>query len=113
MNSCTGFRYITAFKFVALRLHVLVDTANLDGDQAIGSAFDYIPGAGDDEESWAKGLTPELFWQHKQVCVTTDPSAKRALHCVACALTFHKDYTILAYFMHATKDYSCHLKHLL
>eukprot|EP00276_Gloeochaete_wittrockiana_P005470 CAMPEP_0184647478 /NCGR_PEP_ID=MMETSP0308-20130426/4423_1 /TAXON_ID=38269 /ORGANISM="Gloeochaete witrockiana, Strain SAG 46.84" /LENGTH=305 /DNA_ID=CAMNT_0027078485 /DNA_START=626 /DNA_END=1543 /DNA_ORIENTATION=+ len=25
----------------------------------------YIQGAGDDEESWAQGLTPELFWTHK------------------------------------------------
>ncbi|XP_048543194.1 tRNA A64-2'-O-ribosylphosphate transferase-like isoform X1 [Triticum urartu] len=24
----------------------------------------YIPGAGDDEESWARGLTPTLFWKH-------------------------------------------------
>jgi len=24
----------------------------------------YIPGAGDDEESWARGLTPALFWAH-------------------------------------------------
>jgi len=26
-----------------------------------------VPGAGDDEESWARGLTPALFWQHHQV----------------------------------------------
>ena len=30
-------------------------------------SYSYVPGAGDDEESWAKGLTPSLFWQHQQV----------------------------------------------
>lgn len=24
----------------------------------------YIQGAGDDEESWAMGLTPPVFWEH-------------------------------------------------
>ncbi|BAF19766.1 tRNA A64-2'-O-ribosylphosphate transferase isoform X1 [Oryza sativa Japonica Group] len=27
-------------------------------------SWHYIPGAGDDEESWARGLTPTLFWKH-------------------------------------------------
>lgn len=31
-----------------------------------GWNFEYVPGAGDDEESWAKGLTPQLLWSHKQ-----------------------------------------------
>ena len=30
-------------------------------------SYEYVPGAGDDEESWAAGLTPALFWSHKQV----------------------------------------------
>ena len=29
-----------------------------------GQSFAYIPGAGDDEESWARGLTPQLFDAH-------------------------------------------------
>ncbi|MCO5563463.1 hypothetical protein L7F22_017105 [Adiantum nelumboides] len=29
-----------------------------------GSSWNYIPGAADDEESWARGLTPGLFWKH-------------------------------------------------
>ena len=29
-----------------------------------GKNFAYIPGAGDDEESWARGLTPQLFDTH-------------------------------------------------
>lgn len=28
--------------------------------------YSYVPGAGDDEESWARGLTPALLWQHKR-----------------------------------------------
>ncbi|BBN00007.1 tRNA A64-2'-O-ribosylphosphate transferase [Marchantia polymorpha subsp. ruderalis] len=27
-------------------------------------SWSYIPGAADDEESWARGLTPALFWTH-------------------------------------------------
>ncbi|XP_072985442.1 tRNA A64-2'-O-ribosylphosphate transferase isoform X1 [Typha latifolia] len=27
-------------------------------------SWHYIPGAGDDEESWARGLSPKLFWKH-------------------------------------------------
>ena len=42
------------------------DVGGMEGDHA-NEAYDYVPGAGDDEESWARGLTPELFWQHKQV----------------------------------------------
>ena len=32
---------------------------------ANGTSFAYIPGAGDDEESWAGGLTPAMFRAHK------------------------------------------------
>ncbi|GJP63814.1 hypothetical protein CLOP_g20856 [Closterium sp. NIES-67] len=39
-----------------------------DGDDAATSWQDepwtYIQGAGDDEESWARGLTPQLFWRN-------------------------------------------------
>jgi len=31
----------------------------------------YIQGAADDSESWAQGLTPTLFWQHKATLVET------------------------------------------
>mmetsp|Transcript_21254 Transcript_21254/g.29794 ORF Transcript_21254/g.29794 Transcript_21254/m.29794 type:complete len:549 (-) Transcript_21254:124-1770(-) len=30
----------------------------------VGTEYSYVPGAGDDEESWSRGLTPSLFWQH-------------------------------------------------
>lgn len=36
------------------------------GPQAC-TMYTYIPGAGDDEESWAHGLTPELLALHQQV----------------------------------------------
>ncbi|EJT96955.1 initiator tRNA phosphoribosyl transferase, partial [Dacryopinax primogenitus] len=36
----------------------------IDQDQW-GSGWGYVQGAGDDEEGWAKGLTPELYWRHK------------------------------------------------
>ena len=28
------------------------------------SSWTYLQGAGDDEENWARGLAPELFWKH-------------------------------------------------
>lgn len=28
-------------------------------------SFSYVQGAGDDEEAWAHGLTPALFWKHR------------------------------------------------
>lgn len=31
----------------------------------------YIQGAGDDSESWSHGLTPELFWRHKDTLMST------------------------------------------
>ena len=41
----------------------------------------YVPGAGDDEESWAAGLSPMLFWAHHQVCVCAPGGGVReALH---------------------------------
>ena len=36
------------------------------GSPADGEVFSYVPGAGDDEESWAFGLTPKLFWDNRQ-----------------------------------------------
>ena len=46
--------------------------AEVGGD--IGTySYSYVPGAGDDEESWARGLTPALFWQHHQVTTLDCP----------------------------------------
>ncbi|WVW84199.1 hypothetical protein I302_106229 [Kwoniella bestiolae CBS 10118] len=35
------------------------------GDSSMTVGFDYVPGAGDDDELWARGLTPRLFHSHK------------------------------------------------
>ncbi|XP_010531159.1 PREDICTED: tRNA A64-2'-O-ribosylphosphate transferase isoform X2 [Tarenaya hassleriana] len=36
-------------------------------------SWSYIPGAGDDEESWAKGLSPKLFWTHVDDLIDSGP----------------------------------------
>lgn len=36
-------------------------------------SWNYIPGAGDDEESWARGLTPGLFWKHVYDLINSGP----------------------------------------
>ncbi|PKU80691.1 tRNA A64-2'-O-ribosylphosphate transferase isoform X1 [Dendrobium catenatum] len=37
-------------------------------------SWHYIPGAGDDEESWARGLHPTLFWKHAYNLIDSGPS---------------------------------------
>ncbi|CAL8582209.1 tRNA A64-2'-O-ribosylphosphate transferase [Xanthoria parietina] len=37
---------------------------------AENSKSDYIQGAGDDSESWSQGLTPSLFWWHKDTLMS-------------------------------------------
>lgn len=36
-------------------------------------SWNYIPGAGDDEESWARGLSPSLFWKHAYDLISSGP----------------------------------------
>ncbi|XP_052200053.1 uncharacterized protein C3F10.06c isoform X2 [Diospyros lotus] len=36
-------------------------------------SWNYIPGAGDDEESWARGLSPNLFWRHAYDLISLGP----------------------------------------
>lgn len=36
-------------------------------------SWNYIPGAGDDEESWARGLTPSVFWNRAYDIVNAGP----------------------------------------
>ncbi|XP_020264903.1 uncharacterized protein C3F10.06c isoform X2 [Asparagus officinalis] len=36
-------------------------------------SWHYIPGAGDDEESWARGLSPQLFWKHAFDIIDSGP----------------------------------------
>uniref|UniRef100_A0A2C9UAF7 Rit1 N-terminal domain-containing protein n=1 Tax=Manihot esculenta TaxID=3983 RepID=A0A2C9UAF7_MANES len=36
-------------------------------------SWSYIAGAGDDEESWARGLSPSLFWKHAFDLISSGP----------------------------------------
>jgi tRNA A64-2'-O-ribosylphosphate transferase len=36
-------------------------------------SWNYIAGAGDDEESWARGLSPNLFWKHAHDLISSGP----------------------------------------
>lgn len=36
-------------------------------------SWNYIPGAGDDEESWARGFSPNLFWKHAYDLINSGP----------------------------------------
>ncbi|KAH7855854.1 hypothetical protein Vadar_029736 [Vaccinium darrowii] len=38
-------------------------------------SWNYIPGAGDDEESWARGLSPSLFWNHVYDLINSGPES--------------------------------------
>ncbi|XP_042408325.1 tRNA A64-2'-O-ribosylphosphate transferase-like isoform X1 [Zingiber officinale] len=38
-----------------------------------GFSWHYIPGAGDDEESWARGLSPDMFWKHSFELIDAGP----------------------------------------
>lgn len=56
---------------------ILISASGRDGlvKQLVQAEFSwrYIPGAGDDEESWGRGLTPELFWQNAFNIVDAGP----------------------------------------
>jgi len=56
---------------------ILVNASATNGilQQRTTSEFSwkYIPGAGDDEESWARGLSPNLFWKHAFDIIDSGP----------------------------------------
>lgn len=56
---------------------ILVSSSSSSGayQQLTTSEFswNYIPGAGDDEESWARGLSPSLFWKHAYDLISSGP----------------------------------------
>lgn len=56
---------------------ILVSSSSSSGayQQRTTSEFswNYIPGAGDDEESWARGLSPSLFWKHAYDLISSGP----------------------------------------
>lgn len=41
--------------------------------------YSYFPGAADDEESWACGLTPQLMWRHLRALLAAGPAGIEAL----------------------------------
>ena len=47
------------------------------GERRVGSdgrSFAYVPGAGDDEESWARGLEADVFWRARRKIIGSGPS---------------------------------------
>ncbi|KAL9224080.1 hypothetical protein vseg_000150 [Gypsophila vaccaria] len=57
---------------------ILVSASSQEGFvQQRGStefSWNYIPGAGDDEESWSRGLTPALYWRHVYDLINCEPT---------------------------------------
>ncbi|KAF7297903.1 Initiator tRNA phosphoribosyl transferase [Mycena chlorophos] len=43
-----------------------------EGDARRVHGFAYVQGAGDDHELWGMGLTPELFWQHRELLLSAE-----------------------------------------
>lgn len=56
---------------------ILVTASSTDGVLQHRStsvfSWNYIAGAGDDEESWARGLSPNLFWDHAHDIIDSGP----------------------------------------
>ena len=56
------------------RIFQLPTTTNLSTNETPKElSFTYVPGAADDQESWARHLTPTLFWKHATQLVCTGP----------------------------------------
>lgn len=57
---------------------ILVSASASDGIAQLrtssGFSWHYISGAGDDEESWARGLSPNLFWKHTFEIIEAGPN---------------------------------------
>ncbi|KAG8623912.1 hypothetical protein KVT40_008888 [Elsinoe batatas] len=49
---------------------ILCTASGRDAGQDV-SGFDYVQGAADDAEAWALGLTPQLFWEHKEILLNS------------------------------------------
>lgn len=56
--------------------HVVLVSASAVSDIPGEHGAVYVQGAGDDHESWALGLTPELFWRHRSLLL--DPNLARS-----------------------------------
>ena len=45
-----------------------------EAGEAAATSFQYVPGAGDDEETWAATLTPALLWKHRERLLGAGPA---------------------------------------
>ena len=52
-----------------------------------GTSFSYVPGAGDDQESWSRGLTAPAFWAHRDQLLD---AADEELRCAVDALVIQQ-----------------------
>lgn len=59
-NQVPDLRHLDFWPIVCLVASEPIDTRRKEG-------FMYVQGCADDEESWARGLTPAMFWQNEHV----------------------------------------------
>lgn len=50
----------------------LNETERAEAGQSKGEGYVYVQGAGDDHENWARGLTPDFFWKHKDELLASE-----------------------------------------
>ncbi|KAF7294029.1 Initiator tRNA phosphoribosyl transferase [Mycena kentingensis (nom. inval.)] len=54
---------------------ICVSASAVEGEATVGRrmhGFAYVQGAGDDHELWGMGLTPELFWAHRNALLSAE-----------------------------------------
>jgi Rit1 N-terminal domain len=68
-------RHVTYYRMSDVTCFVAVGGS----DESEALSFDYVPGAGDDEESWARGLTAPLLWAHSRALLAAGPAGIHAL----------------------------------
>ncbi|KAL8761959.1 MAG: hypothetical protein Q9184_001973 [Pyrenodesmia sp. 2 TL-2023] len=62
---------LPSVSYEANHCRVICLTASSAPSSSSNSSSTYIQGAADDSESWSHGLTPALFWQHKDTLLST------------------------------------------
>jgi hypothetical protein len=68
------------------------DSSSSCGSTEMGKSFVYTPGAGDDEESWSRGLTPRLFWNHVHCILYKNTDALSTEQVIDDIVRKHCDY---------------------
>ncbi|KAJ3819139.1 tRNA A64-2'-O-ribosylphosphate transferase [Lentinula raphanica] len=59
-----------------------------EGVDRRSGGFVYIQGSGNDHELWGMGLTPEIFWEHRKLIMSTGQSEMEAV-IASCASSAH------------------------